>query len=136
VSNIHDSPCPLYKVSVQRHSSSNLKFCYFRCCNLYSNTTGSLDDHNLAKSDLQSSLFHIRMDFPDPEVFAALPHDNRGSVVIGTVCFVLLVASLATGLRLYTRLAIVQQMGADDYIVAIALVCFQTYLLSWPSSLT
>ncbi|KAF3001683.1 hypothetical protein E8E14_007899 [Neopestalotiopsis sp. 37M] len=62
------------------------------------------------------------MDFSDPEVFAALPHDNRGSVVIGTVCFVLLVASLATGLRLYTRLAIVQQMGADDYIVAIALL--------------
>lgn len=75
--------------------------------------------------NLQSLEFLIRMDFSDPEVFAALPHDNRGSVVIGTVCFVLLVASLATGLRLYTRLAIVQQMGADDYIVAIALVCFK-----------
>lgn len=62
------------------------------------------------------------MDSSDPEVFAALPHDNRSSVVVGIVCFVLLVASLATGARLYTRLVIVQQMGADDYIVAIALV--------------
>ncbi|ETS78434.1 hypothetical protein PFICI_10496 [Pestalotiopsis fici W106-1] len=61
------------------------------------------------------------MDLSDPAVFAALPHDNRGSVVIATVCFVLLIASLATGMRLYTRLAIVRQMGADDYLTVVAL---------------
>ncbi|KAI1843182.1 hypothetical protein JX265_009922 [Neoarthrinium moseri] len=61
------------------------------------------------------------MDFSDPQVFAALPHDNRGSVVVGAVCFVLTVATVSTGMRLYTRSVIVRQLGADDYLAAIAL---------------
>ncbi|KAJ2986506.1 hypothetical protein NUW58_g4430 [Xylaria curta] len=51
-----------------------------------------------------------------------LPHDNRGYVVIITVAVVLTVACFSVGLRIYTRAILLKQIGADDYLVLLALV--------------
>jgi hypothetical protein len=64
----------------------------------------------------------MSLNFSDPAVFMALPHDNRAGVVIGTVCLVLAIATLAVGLRIYTRIVIVKQLGTDDYLAMAALV--------------
>ncbi|KAI1779639.1 hypothetical protein F4818DRAFT_148293 [Hypoxylon cercidicola] len=49
-----------------------------------------------------------------------LPHNDRAPVLIGAVSLVLSVATLAVGLRLYTRSRVLKQLGADDYLVSVA----------------
>ncbi|KAL7629032.1 hypothetical protein AAE478_000550 [Parahypoxylon ruwenzoriense] len=51
---------------------------------------------------------------------ASLPHDDRANVLIGAVCLVCGVASIAVGLRLYTRCFMLKQFGVDDYLVLVA----------------
>lgn len=52
----------------------------------------------------------------------ALPHNDRAPVLIGAVCLVLSVATIAVGLRVYTRSRVLKQLGVDDYLVLVAWV--------------
>ncbi|KAI1640291.1 hypothetical protein F4809DRAFT_637690 [Biscogniauxia mediterranea] len=56
----------------------------------------------------------------DPSVDPTLPHDNGAHILIGVVCLVCGIATIAVGLRFYTRSLIIGQIGADDYLVLIA----------------
>ncbi|KAI5866743.1 hypothetical protein GGS23DRAFT_285424 [Durotheca rogersii] len=59
----------------------------------------------------------------DPSInLADLPHDERANVLIGAVCLVSSLATLAVGLRLYTRSRMLKQLGVDDYLITIALM--------------
>lgn len=53
-----------------------------------------------------------------------LAHDDRASVLIGAVCLVCSVATIAVGLRLYTRSRMLKQLGIDDYLVLMAWVSY------------
>ncbi|KAI1345017.1 hypothetical protein F5Y15DRAFT_14514 [Xylariaceae sp. FL0016] len=59
----------------------------------------------------------------DPSIDpSTLPHDNRGNVLIGVVCVVCSIATIAVALRFYTRAFMVKQVGADDYLSLVALI--------------
>lgn len=49
-------------------------------------------------------------------------NDHRGNVIIGVVCLVCPLATLAVGLRFYTRYCLLKRLGLDDYLALIALV--------------
>ncbi|KAI1176792.1 hypothetical protein F4777DRAFT_597194 [Nemania sp. FL0916] len=51
-----------------------------------------------------------------------LPHDNRAYVVIAVVVSVIALATIAVGLRIYTRAYLVKHVGADDYLALLALI--------------
>ncbi|KAI8960751.1 hypothetical protein F5Y11DRAFT_252864 [Daldinia sp. FL1419] len=51
-----------------------------------------------------------------------LAHDNRASVLIGVVCLVCTIATVAVGLRFYTRSIMLKQLGVDDYLILAAWV--------------
>ncbi|KAI0176110.1 hypothetical protein GGR52DRAFT_346223 [Hypoxylon sp. FL1284] len=56
-----------------------------------------------------------------------LPHDDRAPVLIGAVCFVLSLTTLAVGLRIFTRSRVLKQLGVDDYLVLVAwMFCLAT----------
>lgn len=52
----------------------------------------------------------------------ALPNDNGGKVVIAIVCLVCPLATIAVGLRFYTRYYLLKHLGTDDFLVLVALV--------------
>lgn len=61
----------------------------------------------------------------DPPVdLSTLPHDNRAHVLIAVVVILLSFATLAVGLRIYTRACLLKQIGADDFLSVLALVSF------------
>ena len=43
------------------------------------------------------------------------PEDSRAGVTIGVVILVLTIASIAVGLRVYTRAFVIKQFGWDDF---------------------
>lgn len=49
--------------------------------------------------------------------------ENREDVTIGVAVFTLLVATTAVSLRIYTRKAIINKLGIDDFCAVVALVC-------------
>ena len=51
-----------------------------------------------------------------------LSNDNRGNIIIGVVCLVCPLATLAVGLRFYTRYYLLKRLGLDDYLALVALV--------------
>ncbi|OTB03760.1 hypothetical protein M426DRAFT_172805 [Hypoxylon sp. CI-4A] len=51
---------------------------------------------------------------------ANLAHDQRVGTLVGVVCLVCTVATVAVGFRFYTRSCMLKQLGADDYLVFIA----------------
>jgi hypothetical protein len=54
--------------------------------------------------------------------------DDRSPVVIGSVVFCLVVATVAVSLRIYTRKFVINQLGIDDYFSVFALVSHATLL--------
>lgn len=48
--------------------------------------------------------------------------ESREATVIGVVCFVLTVATLAVAARIYTRAVLIRTVGIDDYMAVISLV--------------
>lgn len=54
----------------------------------------------------------------------ALTDDRRGTIV-GVVIFLCLWSTLMVALRFWTRGVIIKQLGIDDYLCAIGLVCAQ-----------
>ncbi|KAI0423723.1 hypothetical protein F5Y09DRAFT_184018 [Xylaria sp. FL1042] len=50
------------------------------------------------------------------------PHDNQAHLLIGSVIAVVIVASLAVGLRIYTRAYMLERFGADDYLAVLSLL--------------
>jgi hypothetical protein len=60
------------------------------------------------------------MDLPvDP---STLSHDNRAHVLVSVVVGLLGITTLTVGLRFYTRLCLLKQVGVDDYLSLLALV--------------
>ncbi|KAH9897266.1 hypothetical protein F4778DRAFT_793852 [Xylariomycetidae sp. FL2044] len=53
---------------------------------------------------------------------STLPHDNKANILVGVVCLVCSIATVAVGLRFYTRGIIIKQIGADDYLVLVAML--------------
>ncbi|KAI1079169.1 hypothetical protein F5B20DRAFT_571179 [Whalleya microplaca] len=53
---------------------------------------------------------------------STLAHGDKASILIGAVCLVCSIASATVALRFYTRSVMLKQVGADDYLVLIALV--------------
>ncbi|KAI0017629.1 hypothetical protein F4780DRAFT_772205 [Xylariomycetidae sp. FL0641] len=59
----------------------------------------------------------------DPSVDpSTLPHDHRGGVVVGVACLMCSIATVAVGLRFYTRAVLIKQVGPDDYLALLALL--------------
>lgn len=54
----------------------------------------------------------------------SLPDDNGGKVVVGIVCLVCPLATIAVGLRFYTRYYLLKHLGTDDFLVLVALVSY------------
>jgi hypothetical protein len=54
----------------------------------------------------------------------ALTDDKRGTIV-GVVIFLCLWSTLMVALRFWTRGVIIKQLGIDDYLCALGLVCAQ-----------
>ncbi|KAI3329233.1 hypothetical protein HD806DRAFT_482265 [Xylariaceae sp. AK1471] len=52
---------------------------------------------------------------------STLPHDNRAHVLVIVVVILLSIATLSVGLRIYTRVCLLKQVGADDYLSLLAL---------------
>jgi hypothetical protein len=52
-------------------------------------------------------------------------NDSRADTIIGVVCFVLSIATIALGLRIYTRRILLGKFGLDDWLACIA------YALIW-----
>ena len=52
------------------------------------------------------------------------PNDDRADVVIGTVVFVVTLATIALALRIYTRKFLIKQFGLDDYAAIFSWVRF------------
>lgn len=50
------------------------------------------------------------------------PYESREATVLGIVCFVVSVASLAVAARIYTRAVLIKSMGVDDYMAIFSLV--------------
>ena len=50
------------------------------------------------------------------------PYESEKATVIGIVCFVVTVASLAVAARIYTRAILIRSMGLDDYMAIFSLV--------------
>lgn len=47
--------------------------------------------------------------------------------MIGVVCFVVTVATLAVAARIYTRAVIIRSMGPDDYMAIFSLVSLPSF---------
>ncbi|KAI1407041.1 hypothetical protein F5Y13DRAFT_142190 [Hypoxylon sp. FL1857] len=48
---------------------------------------------------------------------SSFAHDDRANILVAAVCIVCSVATIAVGLRFYTRSCMLKQLGADDYLV-------------------
>lgn len=51
-----------------------------------------------------------------------MPDDDKGNIIIGIVCLVCPLATVAVGLRFYTRYYLLKHLGTDDFLVLVALV--------------
>ncbi|KAI1204919.1 uncharacterized protein F4807DRAFT_465155 [Annulohypoxylon truncatum] len=47
-------------------------------------------------------------------------HDEKSKTLIIVICIVCTVATIAVGLRFYTRLRLLKQLGVDDYLIFVA----------------
>lgn len=62
----------------------------------------------------------------DPSAAPQLPpnaYEDQRATVIGVVAFCLLFSTTMVGLRLWTRMKLINQMGWDDYACVAGLVC-------------
>lgn len=59
----------------------------------------------------------------DPVVLSSLPQDDRSHVAVYVVASVVPVTFLVVCLRLYTRWAVVESLGIDDWATSAAMVC-------------
>lgn len=59
------------------------------------------------------------------------PHayENRGGMTVAVITVCSFVVTVVVCLRFYVRLVIVRKFGADDWVLATALVCFLRPLL-------
>lgn len=64
----------------------------------------------------------------DEATLASLPHDNRGGETIAAVSLCMAFATIAVGLRLYTRRFVLRQFWLDDYLAIAGLVSIPRYL--------
>jgi hypothetical protein len=60
-----------------------------------------------------------------------LDHGSQGGIVIMACVISAAIATIATGLRLFTRLHINHQVGIDDWFAIISLVKLPIFSLAW-----
>lgn len=53
---------------------------------------------------------------------------NRAPIVIGVVVMCVVISTIMVGARIWTRRMIIRQVGIDDYLSIITLVCH----VAWP----
>lgn len=59
----------------------------------------------------------------DPVILGSLPQDDRSYVAVYVVASIVPVTFLVVCLRLYTRWAVVESLGIDDWATLAAMVC-------------
>lgn len=64
-----------------------------------------------------------------PAEFPPGTFDDQSGMVIGVVVFCLLVSTMMVALRLFTRIAVVKEVGLDDYAAVVSLVRSISFLL-------
>lgn len=55
--------------------------------------------------------------------FKELTPDNRGPIVLATAATIVVITGLTVGVKLWTRLATVRSIGANDIAILVAMVC-------------
>jgi hypothetical protein len=60
-------------------------------------------------------------------------YKNRSGLVVAVITVCLIVDTVVVGLRFYVRFGIVKKLGADDWVLAVALVCRPLTFLEPPS---
>lgn len=55
--------------------------------------------------------------------FEQLTADNRGPIVLATAATIVVITGLTVGVKLWTRLATVRTVGANDVAILFAMVC-------------
>ena len=60
-------------------------------------------------------------------------YENRGGMLVAVIIVCSIVVTVIVGLRFYVRLGIIKKLGADDWVLAAALVCLPLPFLE-PSS--
>jgi hypothetical protein len=61
-------------------------------------------------------------------------YENRGGKVVAVITACSIVVTFIVGLRFYVRLGIIKKLGADDWVLAGALVCLPLHFLEQPSN--
>ena len=59
----------------------------------------------------------------DPSQLPPGSFESRVPIVIGVIILTLSVATIAVGLRIYTRKVILNSLGIDDFFAVFTLVC-------------
>lgn len=73
------------------------------------------------------------MDRPHAGEMPSSMHENRGGMVVAVVTVCSIVATVIVGLRFYVRFGIIKRLGADDWVLAAALVYLPLTFLEPPS---
>ena len=60
-------------------------------------------------------------------------YENRGGRLVAVITACSIVVTVSVGLRFYVRFGIVKKLGADDWVLAAALVCLPLPSLEPPS---
>ena len=66
--------------------------------------------------------------YMDPQQQAAFDAESRVSTLYGATSFLVAWCVGIVGLRVYTRRVILNQMGIDDYLAILSLVCPRTVI--------
>jgi hypothetical protein len=75
---------------------------------------------------------HAAMDRPHTRDMSSSMYESRGGMVVVVITVCSIVATAIVGLRFYVRLRIVKKLGADDWVLAAALVCLPLTFLNRP----
>lgn len=60
-------------------------------------------------------------------------YENRGGMLVAVITVCSIVVTVIVGLRFYVRFGIIKKLGADDWVLAAALVRFPLPFLEPPS---
>ena len=63
------------------------------------------------------------MDRPHTRDMSSSMYENRSGMVVAVITVCSIVATVLVALRFYVRFGIIKKLGADDWVLAAALVC-------------
>jgi hypothetical protein len=70
---------------------------------------------------------HAEMDGLSPEQIDLLASEDQGPKVIAIVSALTVLSFVFVVLRFFTRIKFTSQLGSEDYLIAVAMVCSQQY---------